>query len=127
MQYPSLWLMPAVHRNIPRASAWPSVGLNACNGRVLDPTDPGFPTGAGATAARWVGVVVDPGRGRGVVDLVAVGRTNAQIAAELFVTTATVKTHVHNIFTKLGLTSRTQLAAAACAPGPPRREDPGPN
>ena len=45
-----------------------------------------------------------------VAVLVAEGLTNPQIAARLFVSRTTVKTHVAHIFTKLGLCNRTQLA-----------------
>jgi DNA-binding NarL/FixJ family response regulator len=48
-----------------------------------------------------------------IVDLVAEGLTNAQIGERLFITTGTTKVHVHNIFTKLGVTRRSELAAQA--------------
>lgn len=38
------------------------------------------------------------------------GRTNAEIAAELYVSVATVKAHITRVFTKLGLGNRTQIA-----------------
>jgi DNA-binding NarL/FixJ family response regulator len=44
---------------------------------------------------------------------IARGRTNREIAAELFVGERTVETHVGNILQKLGFTSRTQIAAWA--------------
>jgi predicted ATPase/DNA-binding CsgD family transcriptional regulator len=47
-----------------------------------------------------------------VAALVAEGRTNPEIAEALIMGRATVKTHVSNILRKLGLTNRTQLAAA---------------
>lgn len=50
-------------------------------------------------------------REREVASLVAQGLTNRQIAAELVVSERTVDNHVTNIFKKLGLTSREQLAA----------------
>jgi DNA-binding CsgD family transcriptional regulator/tetratricopeptide (TPR) repeat protein len=43
--------------------------------------------------------------------LIARGRTNRQIAAELVVGERTVETHVTNVLQKLGLTSRTQIVA----------------
>jgi DNA-binding CsgD family transcriptional regulator len=48
-----------------------------------------------------------------VARLVALGHRNADIAAELFVSLATVKTHVSRALTKLGVSSRTELAALA--------------
>jgi DNA-binding CsgD family transcriptional regulator len=48
-----------------------------------------------------------------VVALVAEGLTNPQIAQRLFVSRATVKTHLSHVFTRLGLASRAELAALA--------------
>ncbi|MFN2467448.1 MAG: DNA-binding response regulator [Gaiellaceae bacterium] len=45
-------------------------------------------------------------RERDVVDLIARGRTNAAIAAELSLTLKTVQNHVSNAFTKLQVTDR---------------------
>ena len=45
--------------------------------------------------------------------LVAAGRTNRQIADELFLSQKTVARHVSNIFTKLGVTTRTAAARFA--------------
>jgi DNA-binding CsgD family transcriptional regulator len=45
-----------------------------------------------------------------VVSLIAQGATNRSVAAQLHLSPHTVKTHVHNAFEKLGITSRTQLA-----------------
>ena len=46
-----------------------------------------------------------------VARLVAAGLSNPAIAAALFITVATVKTHVSHILVKLGLDSRVQLAS----------------
>jgi DNA-binding CsgD family transcriptional regulator len=45
-----------------------------------------------------------------VVNLIAQGATNRDVAARLHLSLHTVKTHVHNAFAKLGITSREQLA-----------------
>ncbi|OBH53810.1 LuxR family transcriptional regulator [Mycobacterium sp. E2479] len=45
-----------------------------------------------------------------VVNLIAQGATNRAVAQQLHVSPHTVKTHVHNAFAKLGITSRVQLA-----------------
>ena len=50
-------------------------------------------------------------REREVVDLVAEGLSNKEIAAALHIATFTVKSHVHNILEKLTLSSRLQVAA----------------
>ncbi|WP_433497339.1 response regulator [Sphaerimonospora sp. CA-214678] len=48
-----------------------------------------------------------------VVVAVARGRTNAEIAAELFMGVTTVKAHISSILRKLGLDNRTQIALLA--------------
>ena len=48
-----------------------------------------------------------------VLRLVAVGKTNAQIATDLFMSPKTASVHVSRIITKLGLANRTEAAAYA--------------
>lgn len=50
-------------------------------------------------------------REREVLALVAAGRTNARIGMELFVGEATVKTHLHHIYAKLGAADRAAAVA----------------
>ena len=45
--------------------------------------------------------------------LLAAGRTNPQIGAELYISTSTASVHVSNILRKLGVSSRVQAAAIA--------------
>ena len=48
-----------------------------------------------------------------VLQLVANGRSNREIAAQLFVTLGTVKKHLNNIYGKLGVARRTEAVAQA--------------
>ncbi|TDD45520.1 response regulator transcription factor [Nonomuraea terrae] len=52
-----------------------------------------------------------------VVRLVARGRTNQEVAAELFVSLSTVKTHLGSIQAKLGVRNRVEIAAWAWESG----------
>jgi DNA-binding NarL/FixJ family response regulator len=72
-------------------------------------------TGALFAAARGGGPPASPlsDREQQVLQLLADGQTNKEIAAALFVSEATVKTHVENILRKLGVADRTQAVAEA--------------
>jgi len=48
-----------------------------------------------------------------VVRLIAQGHSNTEIAAELFVSDATVKTHINHIFSKFGARDRSQVIVKA--------------
>ncbi len=52
-----------------------------------------------------------------IVRLVAAGETGPEIAEQLHISHATVRTHVRNAMTKLGARSRAQLVAKAMAEG----------
>ncbi|MGH8795045.1 MAG: response regulator [Stackebrandtia sp.] len=72
------------------------------------------PAAAGALMRR----MRDPGRSltareTEILQLLARGAGNRQIAKQLFVTEATVKTHLVHIFQKLGVESRTAAVSAA--------------
>jgi DNA-binding CsgD family transcriptional regulator len=61
-------------------------------------------------------------RERHVAALIARGKSNRQISVALFITEGTVATHVGNILGKLGLASRTQVAAWAIERGLPQSD-----
>ncbi len=52
-----------------------------------------------------------------VLQLVAAGRSNAEIADELFISLRTVTTHLTHIFAKLGVESRAEAVALALRTG----------
>lgn len=91
------------------------------------PSAPVRPAGAAPTAGGPAGSSasadspIDPARGPALIPaftrreeevlaLVAQGRSNQQIATELFVEVTTVKSHISHVLTKLGLDSRVQAA-----------------
>jgi DNA-binding CsgD family transcriptional regulator len=71
------------------------------------------------TTAQGTGPATPPrlyeltGRELAVLRLVAAGRSNAEIGAELFISRATASVHVTSILRKLGVTNRVQAAALA--------------
>lgn len=52
-----------------------------------------------------------------VLRRIVAGRSNKEIASDLFISEATVKTHVNSILGKLGVTDRTQAATTALQRG----------
>lgn len=52
-----------------------------------------------------------------VLRLIVSGNSNKEIATELFISEATVKTHVNSLLGKLGVTDRTQAATTALQRG----------
>ncbi|MCT2584859.1 response regulator [Actinophytocola gossypii] len=60
-----------------------------------------------------------------VLRLIADGRSNAEIAAHLHITQATVKTHINNLFAKAGLRDRAQAVTFAFRQGLVSPDNPG--
>ena len=62
-------------------------------------------------------------REREIAELVAAGRTNREVAAELYLSPKTIESHLSRVFSKLGVSKRAQLAATIererAASGPP--------
>ncbi|MFG2485379.1 response regulator [Streptomyces virginiae] len=88
--------------------------------RAPGTTAPG-PTAPEARAPRPVVGITE--REREVLTLVGRGRSNGEIAEELFISAATAKSHVSRLFTKLGARDRVQLVIMAYEMGlvsPPR-------
>ena len=56
-------------------------------------------------------------REREVLRHVALGRSNAEVAAKLAISPHTVRTHLHNIFQKLGIRHRRELMGVALSSG----------
>ncbi len=67
-------------------------------------------------AERMAGMTLSE-RERQVLEFVATGKSNKEIAAALEITEATVKGHMTNILGKLGVTDRTQAVITALRRG----------
>jgi DNA-binding NarL/FixJ family response regulator len=65
---------------------------------------------AGARGGGLDGVGMLSGREREIAELVATGRTNRQIAADLYLSQKTVENHLSRVCAKLGISSRAALA-----------------
>ena len=109
-------------KDAPRAELLHAVRAAAQGQSVLSP----------AVTARLMSRVRTPGPGPlsqrelEVLELVASGKTNREAAARLFITEATVKTHLLNIYAKLGVGDRAAAVAEAfnrglLTPGTPER------
>jgi DNA-binding NarL/FixJ family response regulator len=96
-------------KDAPRAELLRAVKAAAHGEAVLSPT----------VAARLMNRVRTPTAGPlsqrelEVLGLVAAGSTNKEAAAALFITEATVKTHLLNIYAKLGVSDRAAAVAEA--------------
>jgi two-component system NarL family response regulator len=71
---------------------------------------------AGRLAERFAGSALTE-RETDVLKLIVAGFSNKRIATQLFISEATVKTHINNLLSKLGVTDRTQAATTALQRG----------
>ncbi|WP_405428239.1 response regulator [Streptomyces erythrochromogenes] len=77
--------------------------------RLIEAYHPG-PASPRTIAPEWDTVT---SRERDVLRLVATGATNTDVAQQLFISEATVKTHLNRAMAKLGLSSRAQVVVFA--------------
>jgi len=82
--------------------------------RLIDRFAPMLPSGAGESEPDLAGLT---SREREVLALIAQGLSNTEIAERLFVSEATVKTHVGRVLSKLGLRDRVQAVVFAYETG----------
>jgi len=75
------------------------------------PVDPSAPAGPNGKAPRERAQLSQ--REREIIVLIAQGYKNKEIAEKMFITEQTVKNHLHNVFDKLGVSDRLELALYA--------------
>ena len=85
-----------------------------CPPRRRSPTRSAAAANANDPTSGWASLTPTE---RDVVRLVSEGLGNKDIATRLFVSPRTVQTHLTHVYTKLGLTSRVQLAQEAARHG----------
>jgi DNA-binding NarL/FixJ family response regulator len=125
-------------KGVPAEDLQRAVRVVADGGAWLDPAVTGrvlaiYRSAAPPRAGRDADLDALTAREREVLALIGQGKTNAEIAAELFVSAGTVKTHINHTFTKLQLRDRAAAVVFAfdhdLVPPPPDRDHnprPGP-
>ena len=98
-------LSPQIQRRLLERFAAPSAGPDPAQAPAVAPTTtsavpPTLPDGLTAREAEVLGLIAD-------------GLSNTEIAARLFVSMATVKTHINNLFAKTGVRDRAQAVGYA--------------
>jgi DNA-binding NarL/FixJ family response regulator len=95
-------------RAVAEGGAWLDPAVTA---RVLATYRSAAPVAAGSGAGADLDALTS--REREVLALIGRGKTNGEIAAELFVSEGTVKTHINHVFTKLQLRDRAAAVVFA--------------
>jgi DNA-binding NarL/FixJ family response regulator len=85
--------------------------------RLIDRFAPLLPSDPGDAAPEFAALADLTSREREVLTLIAQGLSNTEIAGQLFVSEATVKTHVGRVLAKLGLRDRVQAVVFAYETG----------
>jgi DNA-binding NarL/FixJ family response regulator len=105
-------------KDTPPARIVEAIGLVAAGEPILSPAitrrlmDGAVLRSDARLRARALLAALSP-REREVAEAIGRGRSNAEIAAELRMSVATVKAHISHVFTKLDLDNRTQIALLA--------------
>ena len=107
-----------VLKGVPAEELHRAVQVVAEGGAWLDPAVTGrvlatYRSATPSSPGRDPGLEALTGREREVLALIGHGRTNAEIAAKLFVSEGTVKTHVNHLFAKLQLRDRAAAVVFA--------------
>lgn len=111
-------------KDVPPADLEAAIRRVHAGGVLLDPSVVGSLMAEVARSEPVPGVDELTARERQVLSLLAQGRSNRELAAELYVSEKTVKTHVSSILAKLRLADRTQAALFAVRHGLADGDDP---
>ncbi|MEJ1931910.1 response regulator [Nostoc sp. NIES-3756] len=85
--------------------------------RVVNVGQKYIPPSVGAKLAERIGILQLSSRELDVIRLMATGKSNQEIGAVLQISEGTVKYHVNNILSKLGVSDRTQAVITALRRG----------
>lgn len=105
-----IWLGWTLRRRRPGAAAHGTPGTGARSSPRGEPLEGDTPFVRDEERVDELGLTP---RELEILDLIAAGLSNRQIAGRLFVTENTVKTHTRNLFAKLGARRRTQAVRLA--------------